>query len=142
MSRATSSTTGLSWRWRSITASIHAPAGVIEPLKGKFERPLSYIRKDFFLARSFRNLDDLNAQLQLARQRRQFRLHAATQKTVWEAFTAVTARPAAFTRHALSMRCSSWNAASAMKASSRSAATTTACRIGRGAWSRFISFPT
>ena len=32
--------------------------------KGKVERPFSYIRKDFFLARSFRNLDDLNAQLQ------------------------------------------------------------------------------
>ncbi len=29
--------------------------------KGKVERPFSYIRKDFFLARSFRNLDDLNA---------------------------------------------------------------------------------
>ena len=28
--------------------------------KGKVERPFSYIRKDFFLARSFRNLDDLN----------------------------------------------------------------------------------
>ncbi len=32
--------------------------------KGKVERPFSYIRKDFFLARTFRNLDDLNAQLQ------------------------------------------------------------------------------
>src|SRR6202008_2896838 len=31
--------------------------------KGKVERPFSYIRQDFFLARSFRNLDDLNAQL-------------------------------------------------------------------------------
>ena len=36
----------------------------IMPDKGKVERPFSYIRKDFFLARSFRNLDDLNAQLQ------------------------------------------------------------------------------
>jgi hypothetical protein len=27
------------------------------------ERPFSYIRQDFFLGRSFRNLDDLNAQL-------------------------------------------------------------------------------
>jgi hypothetical protein len=27
------------------------------------ERPFSYIRKDFFLARTFRNLDDLNVQL-------------------------------------------------------------------------------
>ena len=31
--------------------------------KGKVERPFSYIRQDFFLGRSFRNLDDLNAQL-------------------------------------------------------------------------------
>ena len=30
--------------------------------KGKVERPFRYIREDFFLARSFRNLDDLNAQ--------------------------------------------------------------------------------
>ena len=31
--------------------------------KGKVERPFRYIREDFFLARFFRNLDDLNAQL-------------------------------------------------------------------------------
>lgn len=31
--------------------------------KGKVERPFRYIREDFFLARSFRDLDDLNAQL-------------------------------------------------------------------------------
>jgi transposase len=31
--------------------------------KGKVERPFRYIRQDFFLARSFRNLDDLNVQL-------------------------------------------------------------------------------
>ena len=31
--------------------------------KGKVERPFRYIREDFFLARAFRNLGDLNAQL-------------------------------------------------------------------------------
>jgi transposase len=31
--------------------------------KGKVERPYRYIRQDFFLGRSFRNLEDLNAQL-------------------------------------------------------------------------------
>ena len=31
--------------------------------KGKVERPFRYIREDFFLARSFRDLEDLNAQL-------------------------------------------------------------------------------
>ena len=42
------------------------------PDKGKVERPYRYIREDFFLARSFRNLDDLNAQLRaLARHGRQ-----------------------------------------------------------------------
>ena len=57
--------------------------------KGKVERPFSYIRKDFFLARSFLNLDDLNAQLQdwldtVAN----LRLHATTQRIVSEAFAA------------------------------------------------------
>jgi len=33
------------------------------PDKGKVEQPFRYIREDFFLACSFRNLDDLNAQL-------------------------------------------------------------------------------
>lgn len=31
--------------------------------KGKVERSFRYIREDFFLARTFRNLDDLNAHL-------------------------------------------------------------------------------
>lgn len=57
--------------------------------KGKVERPFSYIRQDFFLARSFRNLDDLNAQLQdwldtVAN----VRLHGTTQRIVAEAFAA------------------------------------------------------
>jgi hypothetical protein len=30
-------------------------------VKSKVERPFSYIRQDFFVGRSFRNLDDLNA---------------------------------------------------------------------------------
>jgi transposase len=55
--------------------------------KGKVERPFRYIREDFFLARTFRNLDDLNAQLRLwldtvANPRR----HATTQRVVNEAF--------------------------------------------------------
>ena len=29
--------------------------------KGKVERPFRYIRQDFFLGRTFRNMDDLNA---------------------------------------------------------------------------------
>jgi len=55
--------------------------------KGKVERPFRYIREDFFLGASFRNLDDLNVQL-----RRWLdtvanpRVHATTQRVVNEAF--------------------------------------------------------
>jgi transposase len=55
--------------------------------KGKVERPFRYIREDFFLARSFRNLADLNEQL-----RRWLdgvanpRVHATTRRVVNEAF--------------------------------------------------------
>ena len=57
--------------------------------KGKVERPFSYIRQDFFLGRSFRNLDDLNAQLiawldTVAN----VRVHGTTQRVVAEAFAA------------------------------------------------------
>ncbi|MER8544029.1 IS21 family transposase, partial [Mesorhizobium sp. M1334] len=55
--------------------------------KGKVERPFRYIREDFFLARSFRNLEDLNAQLRhwldtVANPR----VHATTRRVVNEAF--------------------------------------------------------
>lgn len=66
--------------------------------KGKVERPFSYIRQDFFVvpqarfqrdARTFRNLDDLNAQLDdwLATVAN-IRLHGTTQRIVTAAFTA------------------------------------------------------
>jgi len=55
--------------------------------KGKVERPFRYIREDFFLARSFQNLGDLNDQL------RQWldgvanpRTHATTRRVVSEHF--------------------------------------------------------
>jgi transposase len=55
--------------------------------KGKVERPFRYVREDFFLARSFRDLDDLNAQLRhwldtVANPR----VHATTKRVVNEAF--------------------------------------------------------
>jgi hypothetical protein len=55
--------------------------------KGKVERPFRYIREDFLLDRSFRNLDDLNRQLAhwLATVANP-RLHATTQRVVNEAF--------------------------------------------------------
>jgi transposase len=55
--------------------------------KGKVERPYRYIRQDFFLGRAFRNLDDLNQQLDdwldlVANRRR----HGTTGRCVDEAF--------------------------------------------------------
>ncbi len=55
--------------------------------KGKVERPFRYVREDFFLARSFRNIDDLNAQVRhwldtVANAR----VHATTRRVVAEAF--------------------------------------------------------
>ena len=53
--------------------------------KGKVERPFRYIREDFFLARSFQNLGDLNDQLrQWLDQVADPRTHATT--SVWPAF--------------------------------------------------------
>ncbi len=55
--------------------------------KGKVERPFRYIREDFFLARSFRNLGDLNEQLRHWLNRvANPRLHATTRRIVNEAF--------------------------------------------------------
>jgi transposase len=62
--------------------------------KGKVERPFRYIREDFYLARSFRNLDDLNAQLAhwlgiVANPR----VHATTRRVVNEAFAEEKLQP-------------------------------------------------
>lgn len=55
--------------------------------KGKVERPFRYIREDFFLGRSFRNLDDLNAQFrQWLDQVANVRTHATTHRLVNEHF--------------------------------------------------------
>ncbi len=55
--------------------------------KGKVERPFRYVRQDFFLARSFRDLDDLNVQLRRwLDEVANARLHATTKRIVAEAF--------------------------------------------------------
>jgi len=55
--------------------------------KGKVERPFRYVREDFFLARSFRNLDDLNAQfVEWLDQVANRRLHGTTGRVVIEHF--------------------------------------------------------
>ena len=57
--------------------------------KGKVERPFSYIRQDFFLGRSFRDLDDLNGQLaDWLDSVANARVHGTTQRVVAEAFAA------------------------------------------------------
>ena len=55
--------------------------------KGKVERPFRYIRQDFFLARTFRNIEDLNAQFVLwCTGIANPRIHATTLRVVDEAF--------------------------------------------------------
>jgi DNA replication protein DnaC len=55
--------------------------------KGKIERPYRYVRQDFWLARSFRNLDDLDAQFDGWRtQIANPRVHATTRRVVDEHF--------------------------------------------------------
>jgi hypothetical protein len=55
--------------------------------KGKVERPFRYIRQDFFLAREFRNIDDLNTQFTSWREGvANPRVHATTGRVVDEAF--------------------------------------------------------
>lgn len=51
--------------------------------KGKVKRPFRYVRQDFFLGRSFHNLDDLNAQFEEWRTTiANPRVHATTQRIV------------------------------------------------------------
>jgi transposase len=55
--------------------------------KGKVERPYRYIRQDFFLGRTFRNLGDLNAQFaQWLETIANPRTHATTARVITEAF--------------------------------------------------------
>ena len=57
--------------------------------KGKVERPYRYIRQDFFLARRFANLEDLNRQLQLwLSDVANTRVHGTTDRVVAEHFNA------------------------------------------------------
>ena len=53
--------------------------------KGKLERPFGYIRQDFFLARTLRNIDDLNARFDEWRcEIANPRVHASTERIVGE----------------------------------------------------------
>ena len=68
--------------------------------KGKIERPYRYVRQDFFLARRFCNLDDLNAQFDRWRTTvANPRVHATTGRVVDEHFA--EERPALITHPAI-----------------------------------------
>jgi hypothetical protein len=55
--------------------------------KGKVERPFRYIRQDFFLGRSFYDMEDLNAQLDDWRHNlANIREHGTTRRVISEAF--------------------------------------------------------
>jgi hypothetical protein len=55
--------------------------------KGKVERPFRYIRQDFFLARTFRNMADLNGEFDAWRTEvANPRVHATTRRVVDDAF--------------------------------------------------------
>ncbi len=55
--------------------------------KGKVERPFRYIRQDFFLGRSFDDIDDMNRQLELWLDTvANARVHGTTNRVVLEAF--------------------------------------------------------
>jgi hypothetical protein len=57
--------------------------------KGKVERPFRYIRQDFFLGRTFRNLEDLNTQFSDWRERiANRRRHGTTHQQIDAAFAA------------------------------------------------------
>jgi hypothetical protein len=69
-------------------APCRAPAGSYRAkTKGNIERPYRYVRQHFWLAHSFRNLDDLNAQFDEWRvQIANPRVHATTRRVVDEHF--------------------------------------------------------
>ena len=109
--------------------------------KGKVERPFRYIREDFFLGRSFRNLEDLNDQLidwldTLPTP------GCMAPPSAWSPRrsqpSSPSCKPCPITG---SMQCSSSNGASAMTASLPLAAIITACPTAPAGWSRCNSCP-
>ena len=112
--------------------------------KGKVERPYRYIREDFFLGRSFRNLDDLNQQLRaVARPGGQCARARHDQARRRRAFRRGAPAAAASFLPDRSRRCCGSSGASPVTAWSRSTATSTACRTARaGAPSRCTTPPT
>ena len=70
-----------------ITAIFQKPVSRIGPRRRARSAPFRYIREDFFLGRSFRNLDDLNVQFRdWLDQVANVRTHATTRRVVAEHF--------------------------------------------------------
>ena len=111
--------------------------------KGKVERPFRYVREDFFLARSFRNLDDLNTQFhQWLDQVANARIHATTQACRRRALRRRAPAAPANCRPGRSRRFCGSSGASPATAWSRSTATSTACPTPpAGASSKCIAWP-
>jgi hypothetical protein len=98
-------------------------------IKGKVERPYRYIREDFFLARSFRYLDDLNG---FGSTRSLIRACTPRHDT-WSTKPSRRKIPTwARSRSTLSAPCSSWNGGSPMKEWSARAAISTAFQMPPG----------
>jgi len=91
------------------------------------ERPFRYIRKDFFLGRTFRNMEDLNAQLiEWLETVANVRVHGTTQRVVAEAFAEEQRELQRLPEHRFNAVLS-LSGGSATTGSWRSAATITAC---------------
>jgi transposase len=97
--------------------------------KGKVERPYRYIREDFFLARSFRNLDDLKPSCAIGSIRSPTREPTLPPAGSSPRPSPRSSRSCSRCHWCRSARFSGSNGASPMRAWSASAATTTACPI-------------
>ena len=127
-------------------AALSLPAAGLPPYraktKGKVERPFRYIRQDFFLARSFRNLDDLNAQLVDWLDTVANPASTAPPNGLSPRRSLQSSRAAGAARTgALTQRAQAGAAGLATTASSRSAATATACLIAPAAGRRGPAAP-
>ena len=99
---------------------LRLPAEGVQALPGEDEgqgrAAVRYIREDFFLGRSFRNLDDLNQQFrQWLDQVANVRVHATTRRVVAEHFAEERPRFSRC-RPGRSKRCCAWSAASPVTA--------------------------
>jgi transposase len=112
--------------------------------KGKVERPFRYIREDFFLGRSFRNVDDLNSANSITGSIPS-RTHAPTPPpdALWLIISPRSASACSRCRQGRSRSCCDCSGGSPAMAWSLSTAISTACRtLPAGASSRCTAWRT